>query len=966
MEQQSFQISEALRILDFKYEDCQISSVYFVSKLSEYIDSNKYSPYILIELEEAEKFDADAVFFRVMDNGQPPIPQIYIYDNVTHHRNNSEYAKIHRNIWSASEIPLYFIIDRQQIRIFDGRMPVKIGPEGSLDISPVRQISLTVINEAAKLYQAEQFTSGRFWEGAEAANNYLASNSVNEKLLSSLKVVRTRLRQELHLDTVLTDRILVICILIKYLEENGIDTNGNNLAQEFFHKTVQVSNLVEAIEKGKFTKLLDALVDHFNGGVFKITNEERVSIQNADLSFLASFLLGKIDGDQLLIWEEYSFKYIPIELISNFYEEFLPIDENTKKKIDTSAIYTPNYLVKLLVNESIPLDGAYKSIIDISCGSGIFLVTAFRRLVQIWRYQHRTSGKLANIDEKVLQRMLREYIFGVDNNSTAVELTIFSLNLALCSMLSPQQIWTRLKFEDLNSNNIFTNDFFNFIVNSSQKFDLVIGNPPFKEYKKEEFNGIADFLNANGKGFGGEIAHFQSSLMFLDRAMHILKDNGKLCLILPTGPFLHSSQQDNYRNYFFKQYNVTQIIDFTFLKTQLFKGANIATIALFAENKLPDNEDVIHIVAKRTGASKEGTFFEFDCYDFFNVPKHIAQTDKRVWKCNLLGGPMVYDMVQKYSKGETIECYLKKKIKMGWVYGVGYTKGNKKHQADYITGKEYIVDRSFNDYNEKWQTSVEKCTGFEGPRDKELYAPPHLLIKRSIGKQRFPMRLSYDYLTFREGIVGIHCPTESINELIELQNYILANNDFLRLMIVASSSRAGGTKSVHTHYAEDFWGLPFKPDMHLTKDENIVVSDVIKYIFPYFDTTKSPITDSIANFEILQNFGALFCERINLIYENNRKKYVPSLYFEGNNYFVYVLKYTDKPISFQKILSKNDVDALLNFKTEDYVVKRIARIYMDNLIIMIKPKQIRFWMKSIALRDANDTFMDVINTWYNE
>ena len=160
------------------------------------------------------------------------------------------------------------------------------------------------------------------------------------------------------------------------MEENGVDGDGNNLAKEFFHKSVQADSLVEAIHNGKFTELLDALAIHFNGGVFKITDDEKSAIHKTDLRLLENFLLGTLDGKQQLIWEEYSFKYIPIELISNFYEEFLPIDEKTKKKIDTSAIYTPNYLVKLLVNESLPMSGGYKRIIDISCGSGITTIAS--------------------------------------------------------------------------------------------------------------------------------------------------------------------------------------------------------------------------------------------------------------------------------------------------------------------------------------------------------------------------------------------------------------------------------------------------------------------------------------------------------------------------------------------------------------------------------------------------------------
>ena len=967
MDQLSFQMSDALNILNFEYEDEQKSSVYFVSKLSEYLVSDKYSPYILVGLEEAQKFEADAVYFRYMDNGQPPMAQIYIYDNITHHRNDSDYARIHRNIWSASKIPMYFVLDRHQIRVFDGKAPVKITPQGNLVVSPVRRIPLTEINDVVRLYQAEQFNSGLFWEGEEAVNNYLASGSVNEKLLSSLKEVRRWLKKKLNLNMVLIDRILVISILIKYLEENGIDCDGNNLAQDFFRSSVQAESLVEAVKNGKFTELLDALADHFNGGVFKISYDDKKSIQSTDLTFLASFLSGKIDGEQLVIWEEYSFKYIPIELISNFYEEFLPIDEQTKKKIDSSAIYTPNYLVKLLVDECIPLRGDFKSTIDISCGSGIFLVTAFRRLAQMWRYQHRADGKLANMNETELQKLLREYIFGVDINPTAVELTIFSLNLALCSMLSPQQIWTRLKFEDLNNKNILTQDFFDYIVNSENKYDLVIGNPPFKEYKKCEYDHIIALLNDKNQGLGCKIARYQSSLMFLDRAMSLLNNDGKLCLILPTGPFLHSSQQDKYRTYFFKRYNVTQIIDFTFLKTLLFKGANIATIALFADNREPDDKDIIHVVAKRTGACKEGTFFEFDTYDFFDVPKHLAQSDNRVWKCNLLGGSMVYEIVNKYCKGQTIKDYLEQKSKLnGWSYGVGYTIGNKAHKkANYITGQPTVNDDSFNE-DGRWTTSIEQAEGFIRPRKKDLYEPPHLLIKRSIGKQRFPMRLCNEYVTFKEGIIGIHCPINEIEDLKNLEKYIRAHNDLLRLMIIAFSSRAGGTKSVHTHYLQDFWSLPYEPDIHLSKNENIVLSDVLNCSLSYFDSTKAPVANETAGFDVLQDYGIFYCQCLNVIYEKDGKKYVPAFYYEGENYFIYVLDYSNQAPTFHGINSKDDLNALLKFKDGGYVVKRIARIYKENRIILIKPKQIRFWMQSIALRDADDTFNDIFNTWYNE
>ncbi|UWM78165.1 hypothetical protein N1937_25675 (plasmid) [Rhizobium sp. WSM4643] len=38
---------------------------------------------------------------------------------------------------------------------------------------------------------------------------------------------------------------------------------------------------------------------------------------------------------------------------------------------------------------------------------------------------------------------------------------------------------------------------------------------------------------------------------------------------------------------------------------------------------------------------------------------------------------------------------------------------------------------------------------------------------------------------------------------------------------------------------------------------------------------------------------------------------------------------------------------------------RIARIYDDNLLFLIKPDRLRFWMRSIALRDADEVLADL-------
>src|SRR5690606_1064615 len=147
---------------------------------------------------------------------------------------------------------------------------------------------------------------------------------------------------------------------------------------------------------------------------------------------------------------------IPVELISRLYEEFL--GENKK---DKGLYYTPSHLAKLLVDECLPLkkykeiDLANFKILDPACGSGIFLVTAFKRLVQIWRLQHKLDKP--NIDD--LKKILRN-IYGVDKEEQAVMLSSFSLSLALCNELKPIEVINKLRFDDLTKENLVHSDFF--------------------------------------------------------------------------------------------------------------------------------------------------------------------------------------------------------------------------------------------------------------------------------------------------------------------------------------------------------------------------------------------------------------------------------------------------------------------------------------------------------------------------
>ncbi len=51
-------------------------------------------------------------------------------------------------------------------------------------------------------------------------------------------------------------------------------------------------------------------------------------------------------------------------------------------------------------------------------------------------------------------------------------------------------------------------------------------------------------------------------------------------------------------------------------------------------------------------------------------------------------------------------------------------------------------------------------------------------------------------------------------------------------------------------------------------------------------------------------------------------------------------------------------------KGSKYHIQRVLKIFSKDNIILTKPKNFRYWLQSIALRDADETFADYIKGGY--
>ncbi|MFM9949170.1 MAG: Eco57I restriction-modification methylase domain-containing protein, partial [Saprospiraceae bacterium] len=854
-------------------------------------------------------------------------------------------------------------------------------------------------NLEAEKFSAKLFDNGTFWE--EHPEILDVANSPYEKLLEGLLRAKKDLeKRQLPLSPTTINKLLIIGMLVRYLEEKE-DEQGVKLLEigrDLYDKFPDCARFTDILRGGFIIPFLAELDQKFNGKLFDLSEIEKQELAGTDLDFAAAIFDANIDADtkQYILWEIYAFNHLPIELISGIYEAFL--------KKEKGVVYTPPYLVNALIDECMPLEKAAEffknedfKVLDPSCGSGIFLVAALKRMVQ-WKaiLRYKEKGEVAYPDIETIQRITKNNIFGADIEEGATLISIFSLCVALCDKLSPMQIWHELRFEDLSENNIRTADFFK-IYNEIPKghFDLVIGNPPFNP--PAPFNNKS-YLKHVKDNYQVEpnrpLNNDNLALFFWDKAVHLRKPGGKICFILPSSAWLYNNNSFEYRRHFFQQFEVSKIIDFTHLSDKLFNRnvAVCATIATDLPTTLP--ADLLHIVVRRSKVAEERFYFEVDHYDFHRVNYKAALENPFVWKANLLGGGRLLRLVNYLGNLRSLGEYLEKmKADKNWEYGEGYIIGHKGPLAskeitsngrtrkfydnvDWITGKKSVKTDSFDESGE-FEWLIEDETLFEWPRSetKAIFKPPHILIKENLGQERIPMVFSEEYLCFKDSVVGIHAPESDFENLKNLYKTLLSTRRIIRFLTISKSGKAGISMSNSILLKQDIMNIPYPEnpdDLQLGYSETIVQNDVLEfYIKSNASSDNSPLNKSVPE-ELLREYGEVFCNILNPIYEQNGQKWFVKGFREDDAAIAFAFCY-GKPAT--RVLPNlfegglEGIERLIQNKTQRNVrIYRVLREYLHlegyDVLVLVKPKPLRYWLKSIALRDADETFSDLKRTGF--
>jgi hypothetical protein len=905
-------------------------------------------------LEKASQHAADYVFFRSETSTQASIAEAFVYvDDENGARSNDWYAEQHRRLWSWGGVPLLY-------RRVAGRVDLlrcAHGPDferksGERVYHAFKTLELLADIDSAiasdPWWDATLVRSGALWDDPTACRSLLdGDKSAHRRLIQAIEDLDEELSLQDLLPKQIGRRLLVLTLLIAYLEDRKV------LDAAFFCEIhVGALGFFDVLGHGaSLVKLLDKLAIQFNGDVFLLSDEHREILQNTDrLEKFARLVEGRTDkGGQLTLWRLYSFQDLPVELISHVYQIFV--------KDNAEAVYTPPFLVRLMLDEVLGwqrldrMAHRKEAVLDPACGSGVFLVEAYKRLILHWRYRH--NWKTPNV--ATLRGLMRR-VRGVDLEPGAIELAAFSLCLAMCEALDTRTLRNATKlFPELVGVSLYEDCFFKAMRDGTLGNDIgaVVGNPPFAS-KLSTAGAKASFQEYEAKH--GTLPDKQVAYLFLHDCMRVLVPGGVLCLLQQYN-FLYNEQSADFCLRFFGKWDVREILDFVSVRG-LFPAADTKVVAVVAESQTPPSDRLLlHAVFRRTGRVVARQGFDIDYYDLHWISRQIvldagATGARIIWRCNLLGGGRVLEFAQRLRKMTTLVRYADDQH---WNRGEGFIEGSRgvSNPAEHIIGKKLLPSNALAVGGVRRSAiTVMKKKPIEGPRSEKRFTPPMLLVHEQ-------MDLNHDvwedsYLTYKNQIVGFCASEKSRLELVAVGRYLGSEKKALKAYVAATSIKLF-TQHATTLSSADILSLPYPEshDLEQTENERIIVDDVVDFyrdLVRKGQDSRALLEDSSSG---IASFNDVYARQINTIYGNLR----PLVAYQWAGAVCQPFVFGDGEVDWKNVEQLQDkLDSLLRERTSPSLnTMRIARLYDGPFVFLLKPNRLRYWLRSIALRDADET-----------
>ena len=678
------------------------------------------------------------------------------FKDVQDEPSDAQVAQWRRDAWNHGFAPLLWVVSPNRIDLYNGfARPLSDGDADAnrLDTFERMESELDRLDAVAGRLAME---TGAFWE-QPLATAVDRSHRVDQQLLSDLAVLEQDL---LHngLPRPEAQALIGRSIFTQFLFDRRVLKLSGTVADTLRKPTAAYS-------------LFDWLKRTFRSDMFP---PESAVPQDMHLHRVADFLEA-VDPDtgQTTLFP-YQFDVIPVEVISSIYEQFAQAASVTKElsleAVETDVFYTPVPLVSMVLDEVTEGISGKETVLDLTCGSAVFLVEALRRLVRIRMQNEGLTGEL-------VRAVLREQIYGVDISEAAVHVAAFSLYLAALELdpalteleLDPQgeqaAAWT---FDPLIGRNLVVGDAWDdhtpmMAGSERRKFDLIVGNPPWSDpgksarLERRRKMGKASIRVARG-----------DSINFAYRALDFAGPHTRVGLVLSANQFFSSSGSTPAQQ-LIESLSPVSLVNLANIRQWLFPNSKLPALALFARHRDVPSGTVttVHVPWSPSGA-KTGTI-EVSPSDVLTVTRDACRRGRHILKAAFLGNRRDLALLDKlgmeHRQLDEELGRLDTAVRSG-VGGAGRGQPNPKAKA--LQGKPFLD-------NNAWKATVgedeklfslppldvfEKDTA-TWPRDPANYRAPLILIKETFSMSPRPLIYMADSdIVYSDAFHGIALPEE--------------------------------------------------------------------------------------------------------------------------------------------------------------------------------------------------------------
>ena len=615
------------------------------------------------------------------------------------------FTELLKQVWNLNDVPVLVICLPEQIEIYNGNV---------FDKDEAR---LEVFNNADDLpFKIDSIVNGKFL----SENAFSKSKKVEDYLLANILKTKEILSDS-NLDTNTICGLITNLIFSKYLIDRKLISYSDCEFYEIIENKDGLFNFFNQIE------------DKFNVQLYKCDNS---FIKKHHLKILSNLFKGHdIVKNQKVLTCPYDFSIIPVELISNIYEIFL------KEFDEEKSFYTPLFLVDYILDNTVNVkleNSNTCKILDPSCGSGIFLVESLRRIINNCI---NLNGKISN-DELI--SIVKNNIYGIDNDKNAIYLTNLSITLTVFDYLNISEI-DEFKMPDLIGKNLFADDFFNEKgdFNRLNDFDLIAGNPP---WGSKDSSHVSNYENK------------EISQSFLIRTKDFANAKTKIALIVPSKT-LYNTNAGKFRKYFLNLFNVEKVLELSAIRKKIFKNSIQPPCVLFYDLNKNESNKIQHESVKPNKLFYLTQHIVIEKLDIKYIKQSELLENDWMWKFLLYGNVVDFQLVKKLKNHRSIKDIIEKE---GLIQGSGINmSANPVNDASRYLKYNYLDAGPSKKMLNRYYIDEKSVTKWNKPlvnraRDERIFKPPYVLIKTSTDKfYRCISAFSDKQWVFKDTIVSI-------------------------------------------------------------------------------------------------------------------------------------------------------------------------------------------------------------------